>query len=179
MTTAIFEKLKLLCIAIPLALSACGGGSSPEPPVPVVDSRSIFTIQIIDERSQGKVTGPLLGNTFDGVGFLLNDNLITVRSPAIYAAKTYAALRSAFEGAVNALKPTTPSLAGVVVTLGPDFTRTDLASDLPVVGQSIVLTDTRGGIIKRSPVAGCYSLLDLIFAGSIFCNLIEGIPASK
>ncbi len=30
MTTATFEKLKLLCIAIPLALSACGGGSSPE-----------------------------------------------------------------------------------------------------------------------------------------------------
>ncbi len=179
MTTAIFEKLKLLCIAIPLALSACGGGSSPEPLVPVVDSRSIVTIQIIDERSQAKGTGPLRFNVWEGVGLVSNGNPIIVRSPAIYAAKTYADLRSAFEGAVNALKPTTPSLAGVVVTLGPDFTVFDPASGLPVVGQSIVLTDTGGGIIRVNLAATCYTPEFLVTPGTNFCKVLDGIPASK
>lgn len=158
-----FGKLKLLCIAVTLALGACGGGSdslaptpvpeavvAPMPEVvvtPVPDNRSVLTLRLMDTKSQAAGTGPLRENEYDGFSFLLNGNPIVVRSRAINTARSYANLRSAIEAAIDALKPTTPALAKFVVTLGANYTLFDVRSGLPVVGQSILLTDKGGGII--------------------------------
>ena len=163
MAIPLFGKLKLFCIFVTLALGACGGGGSnslPPTPVPEVvappvpDKRSVLRLELMDIRSQGAGTGPLRDNLYDGLSFLLNGNPIVVRSPAIYAAKTFAELRSAIEGATNALKPTNPALANLAVTLGPNYSRFDPASGLPVVGQSILITDVGGGILAVNPNGG-------------------------
>ena len=162
MTTPFFGKLKLFCIALTLALGACGGGSSSPPPAPVPvvvappvpDKRSVLTLQLMDARSQAAGTGPLLDNPYDSFSFLINGNPIVVTSRAIDDAKTFADLRSAIEGAINALKPTTPALANFAVTLGPSYAVTDPSSGLPAVGQSILITDVSGGIITVNPTGG-------------------------
>lgn len=164
MTIRPFGKLKLLCIVVTLALGACGGGSDslaptlvPEAVVaPVPDNRSVLTLRLMDTVSQAVGTGPLRENQFDGFSFLLNGNPIVVTSRAINSAKTFADLRSAIEGAVNALKPTNPSLANLAVTLGPNYTIFDTVSGVPVVGQSILITDVSGGTItlNRDPARG-------------------------
>ena len=165
MTIPIFGKLKLFCMVVTLALGACGGGASNSPapsPVPEVvappvpDKRSVLTLQLMDTRSQAAGTGPLNGHPYDSFSFLLNGNPIVVTSRAINSAKTFADLRSAIEGAVNALKPTNPSLANLAVTLGPNYTIFDTVSGVPVVGQSILITDVSGGTItlNRDPARG-------------------------
>ena len=93
-------------------------------------------------------------NPYDSFAFLLNGSPVIVKSPAIDAALTYADLRTAIEGAINALKPTTPALANFAVTLGANYTVFDTVSGLAVVGQSIVLTDTAGGVLTVNPSAG-------------------------
>ena len=118
------------------------------------DKRSVLTLQLMDPTSQAAGTGPLRGNPYDGFSFLLNGNPIVVRSSAINTARTYPDLRFAIEAAVNALKPTNAALANLAVTLGPDFARFDTRSGLPVVGQSILLTDRSGGILTQNPNAG-------------------------
>ena len=187
MTFPLFGKLQLLCIAITFALGACGGGSdSPLPaPAPVVvvppvpDNKSVLTLQLMDLRSQGAGTGPLRDNPYDSFSFLLNGNPIVVTSPDIDNAKTYPDLRSAIESAVNALKPTTPALINLSVTLGPNFTRFDLASGLPVVGQSILLTNTGAGIIRRNLASGWFTTTVVPGPGGIYNEIIEGSPESQ
>ena len=180
-----FGKLKLLCIAVTLAVGACGGGSdplapTPEPEVvvtPMPDSKSVLTLRLLDTGSQAASTGPLKTNQFDGFSFLLNGNPIVVRSRAINTARSYADLRFAIEGAINALKPSTPALANFVVTLGANYTLFDVRSGLPVVGQSIVLTDTGGGIITVSPIAGWLNVEGLVTPGTIYNEIIDSSPA--
>ena len=163
MTIPLFGKLQLFCIVVTLALSACGGGGSnslaptPVPEVvapPVPDKRSVLTLELLDTVSQAAGTGPLSDNPYDSFSFLLNGNPVIVTSRDIDDAKTFADLRSAIEGAINALKPTNSALANLAVTLGPNFTRFDTRSGLPVVGQSILLTDRSGGILTKNPNAG-------------------------
>ena len=184
MTIRPFGKLKLLCIVVTLALGACGGGSDslaptlvPEAVVaPVPDNRSVLTLRLMDTVSQAVGTGPLRENQFDGFSFLLNGNPIVVRSRAINTARSYADLRSAIEDAINALKPTTPTLAMFVVTLGANYTVFDTLSGLPVVGQSILLTDTGGGIITVSPIAKWLMVEGLVPPGTVYNNMIQGSP---
>ena len=184
MTIRLFGKLKLFCIAVTLALGACGGGSdsltpTPVPEVvvtPVPDNRSVLTLRLMDTVSQAAGIGPLRENQFDGFSFLLNGNPIVVRSRAINTARSYADLRSAIEAAINALKPSTPALAKLVVTLGANYTLFDVRSGLPVVGQSILLTDKGGGIITVSPIAKWLNVEGLVTPGTIYNDMIEGNP---
>ena len=181
MTIPLFRKLKLLCIAVTLALGACGGGSNslaptPVPEVvvpPVPDKRSVLTLQLMDTYSQANGTGPLSSHLYDGFSFLLNNLPISVRSPAINAAKTFADLRSAIDSAISALKPTNPALANLAVTLGPNYNVFDVRSGLPVVGQSILLTDVSGGIITVNPIGGWSTFLNVAIPGGIHNRIID------
>ena len=180
MTTPLFGKLNLFCITVALALAACGGSSSPPlAPVPVVvappvpDKRSVLTLQLMDARSQAAGTGPLRDNQYDSFSFLLNGNPIVVTSRAIDDAQTFADLRSAIEGAINALKATNPALANFSVALGSNYTVFDPVSGVPVVGQSIVLTDVSGGIITANPNGGWSLSSGFITIGSTYNRIID------
>ncbi len=188
MTTPLFGKLKLFCIAITLALGACGGGSSLPPPAPVPvpvvvahpvpDKRSVLTLQLMDTRSQAAGTGPLRDNPYDSFSFLLNGNPVVVTSRAIDDAKTFADLRSAIESAINAMKPTTPSLVDLAVTLGPNYAVTDPSSGLPAVGQSILITDLGGGIITVNPNGGWVTSYGFIPIDSMYRRTIDSNSVS-
>ena len=115
---------------------------------------SVLTLQLMDTRSQAAGTGPLKDNPYDSFAFLIGGTPVIVKSAAIDNALTYADLRTAIENAINALKPTTPALANFVVTLGANYTVFDTFSGQAVVGQSIVLTDTGGGVLSVNPLAG-------------------------
>lgn len=188
MTIRLFGKFKLFCIFVTLALGACGGGASgslaptPVPEVvvpPVPDNKTVLTLQLLDTDSQAAGTGPLKTNQFDGFSFLLNGNPTVVRSPAINTAKTFADLRSAIDSAITALKPTNPALANLAVTLGPNYNVFDVRSQTPVVGQSILLTNTGDGIIKRNPSSGWLTVGGPIPVDTIHNRIIEGSPASQ
>ncbi len=188
MTIRLFEKLKLFCVVVTLALGACGGGGpnslapTPVPEVvvpPVPDNKSVLTLQLLDTDSQAAGTGPLKTNQFEGFSFLLNGNPIVVRSPAINTAKTFANLRSAIDSAITALKPTNPALANLSVTLGPNYAVFDVRSQTPVVGQSILLTNTGDGTIKPNPSSGWLTVGGPIPVDTIHNRIIEGTPASQ
>lgn len=188
MTIPFFGKFKLFCIFATLALGACGGGGSsslaptPVPEVvvpPVPDNKSVLTLQLLDTDSQAAGTGPLKTNQFDSFSFFLNDKLIFVRSPAINTAKTFADLRSAIDSAITALKATNPALANLSVTLGPNYTVFDVRSQTPVVGQSILLTDTGGAILLGNPFTSWSTVGGIAFPGTIHNRIIGVIPVSK
>ncbi len=100
------------------------------------NSNTSINLELMDSRSNELGTGPLLNNTYDGYSFYANGVLVTLRSPAILAAKTYADLKDAFQAAIDAQ----PSLKGVVTaTLGSAFTAYDTNTGKAQTGTTIQL----------------------------------------
>lgn len=101
------------------------------------NSSTTINLELMDSRSNELGTGPLLNNTYDGYSFYANGTLVTLRSSAILAAKTYADLKDAFQAAIDAQA----SLKGVVTaSLGPTFTAFDTNTGKPQTGTTIQLT---------------------------------------
>ena len=98
-------------------------------------------VNIVDINSSLAGTGPLANSPYDGIQFLFNGQVATVRSPAIAAAKTYAELLAAFKTASAAV----PLLNDVSTSMGSAFTVSDPATGASVQGRTINLTSASGG----------------------------------
>ncbi len=115
---------------------------------------SSLTLELLDTRSEAAGTGPLKDNPYNGFGFLLNGKEIVIQSAAIDDALTYDALLTAIQARLEAVKATTPELAGVSATKGAVFTAFDTSGGKAVTGTQIILTDTAGGVVALHPTIG-------------------------
>ena len=98
---------------------------------------SRLSIQMRDGLQPASSAEPLGNLPVDGVNFLLAGKVVTLRSPAIDAAKTYAALASALNDAIAA----TPGAAGITASVGGPFAE---INGITAPGNFIVLNDAQG-----------------------------------
>lgn len=113
------------------------------------NTSSVLALEVLDTRSAAAGTGPLKDSPYAGFAFNVTfpgaaaPKLISLTSPAIDAAQTYAALVTAIQAAIDA----NPELVGFKATLGSTFQVFDTLGS-PQTGSQVLITTNTGATVS-------------------------------